>query len=179
LAAFGTRPAATSSLKLAPGRKAGTDVFFTLTASPVRGLRAVLAARTRFSKTPNPVIDTFSPLVTAFWISERTASRAAVAVFRSPSRPESASMSSALFTRFPSQAVLVRQAPRASLDSHRCPSNSHSARTVVPPHAVHKYPCGKDYYVVSAGGRRGKCWVATGSDRAVITEPKWTLQAVA
>lgn len=64
--AFGTFPAATSSLKPAPGRKAGTDVFFTLTGSPVRGLRAVRAARSRFSNTPKPVMVTFSPLVTAF-----------------------------------------------------------------------------------------------------------------
>src|SRR5262249_25339437 len=64
--ALGSLPAATSSLKLAPGRNAGTEVFFTFTDSPVRGLRAVRAARTRFSKTPNPVMDTLSPLVTAF-----------------------------------------------------------------------------------------------------------------
>ena len=43
-ATFGTLPAATISLKLAPARNAGTEVFFTLTASPVRGLRAVRAA---------------------------------------------------------------------------------------------------------------------------------------
>ena len=42
-AAFGTLPLATISLKPAPGRNAGTDVFFTFTASPVRGLRAVRA----------------------------------------------------------------------------------------------------------------------------------------
>src|SRR5262245_32274337 len=56
LATFGTLPAATMSLKLAPARNAGTEVFFTFTDSPVRGLRAVRAARTRFSKTPKPVI---------------------------------------------------------------------------------------------------------------------------
>ena len=39
-----TVPAMTS-LKYLPGRNAGTVVFFTLTASPVRGLRAVRAAR--------------------------------------------------------------------------------------------------------------------------------------
>ena len=61
LVAFGTRPAATMSRKLAPARNAGTDVFFTFTGSPVRGLRAVLAARQRFSNTPKPVIDTLSP----------------------------------------------------------------------------------------------------------------------
>src|SRR4051794_37398251 len=98
LATFGTLPAATMSLKLAPARNAGTEVFLTLTASPVRGLRSVRAARTRFSKTPKPVMATLSPLVTADWISASTASSAAVADFLSPSRPASASMSSALFT---------------------------------------------------------------------------------
>src|SRR5690606_23858335 len=79
---------------------------FTFTASPVRGLRAVRAARSRFSKTPKPAMDTFSPLVTAFWISLRTASSAAAADFRSPRRPDIASISSALFTYF----LLLRSA---------------------------------------------------------------------
>ncbi len=55
-----TVPAMTS-LKYFPGRKAGTVVFFTLTASPVRGFRAVRAARRRFSKTPKPEMETFRP----------------------------------------------------------------------------------------------------------------------
>src|SRR3712207_8196647 len=42
------------SLNPAPARNVGTDVFLTFTASPVRGLRAVRAPRTRFSNTPNP-----------------------------------------------------------------------------------------------------------------------------
>jgi hypothetical protein len=63
--AFDTRPLATISLNPVPGRKAGTDVFFTFTDSPVRGLRAVRAPRTRFSNTPKPVMATRSPLVTA------------------------------------------------------------------------------------------------------------------
>src|SRR5690606_534674 len=96
--ALGSLPAATSSLKVVPGRNAGTAVFFTFTVSPVRGLRAVRAARTRFSNTPNPVMETLSPLVTAFWTSARNASRAAVAAFLSPRRPESASISCVLFT---------------------------------------------------------------------------------
>ncbi len=57
-----TVPAMTS-LKYLPGRNAGTVVFLTLTASPVRGLRAVRAARARFSKTPNPEIDTLLALL--------------------------------------------------------------------------------------------------------------------
>src|SRR5204863_6550055 len=50
-AALATLPLATCSLKLWPGRNAGTEVFFTFTDSPVRGFLAVRAARTRFSKT--------------------------------------------------------------------------------------------------------------------------------
>src|SRR5690606_24242892 len=48
----------TSSLKPVPGRNAGITVFLTFTASPVRGLRAMRAARWRFSKTPNPAKET-------------------------------------------------------------------------------------------------------------------------
>src|SRR5262249_9676165 len=66
LVAFVERPAATRSRKPLPGRKAGTAVFGTRTDSPVRGLRAIRGPRSRFSKTPKPVIETLSPLVTAF-----------------------------------------------------------------------------------------------------------------
>src|SRR5262249_46692801 len=55
----------TTSLKPCPARNAGTDVFFTRTFSPVAGLRAIRAARSRFSNTPNPVTATFSPFDTA------------------------------------------------------------------------------------------------------------------
>src|SRR4051794_18423794 len=55
----------TTPLNCEPGRNFGTDVFFTLTASPVRGLRPVRAARSTFSNTPNPVMATFSPWATA------------------------------------------------------------------------------------------------------------------
>src|SRR5262249_52449298 len=65
-ATFATLPGATRSLEPGAGRDAGAEVFFTLTASPVRGLRAMRAARSRFSKTPKPVMETLSPLVTAF-----------------------------------------------------------------------------------------------------------------
>jgi len=58
---------ATTSLKYLPGRNAGTFVFFTFTASPVRGLRAERAARDRFSNTPKPEIDTFRPFCTSRW----------------------------------------------------------------------------------------------------------------
>src|SRR6478672_12400813 len=52
----------TTALNCAPGRNAGTDVGFTFTVSPVRGLRATRAARRRCSKTPKPVMVTLSPL---------------------------------------------------------------------------------------------------------------------
>jgi putative acetyltransferase len=44
-----------------PGRNAGTRDAGTLTEAPVAGLRAVRAARSRRSKTPKPVMATFSP----------------------------------------------------------------------------------------------------------------------
>ncbi len=88
----------TTALNCAPGRKAGTEVGFTFTVSPVRGLRATRAARRRCSKTPNPVMVTLSPLCTARTIVSTTFSTAAVACRRSePNLSVSTSMSSALF----------------------------------------------------------------------------------
>jgi hypothetical protein len=49
------------ALNSEPARKAGTLVFFTFTEAPVAGLRAVRAALSRRSNTPNPVSATFSP----------------------------------------------------------------------------------------------------------------------
>ncbi|SDP48515.1 hypothetical protein SAMN04487905_104319 [Actinopolyspora xinjiangensis] len=66
----------TTSLNWVPARKAGTLVLRTFTASPVRGLRAVRAARARFSKTPKPVIFTFSPLLTLRTMRSTTLSTA-------------------------------------------------------------------------------------------------------
>ena len=86
----------TTSLKWVPARKAGTLVFLTRTASPVRGLRAVRAARARFSNTPKPVIVTFSPLLTVRTMMSTRLSTASDAVFLSPRRSPSASISSAL-----------------------------------------------------------------------------------
>jgi len=114
------------SLKAVPGRKAGTDVFFTFTVSPVLGLRAVRALRTRFSKEPKPVMATLSPLVTAFCTSLMTASSAAVADFRSPSRAASASMSSALFTVFlPNVRTDGCSRPTLSCTTRRRPHGLH------------------------------------------------------
>ena len=53
------------SLKYLPGRNAGTVVRLTFTASPVRGFLAVRAALARFSKTPNPEMETLSPPCTS------------------------------------------------------------------------------------------------------------------
>lgn len=88
----------TSSLKPVPGRKAGTTVFLTFTASPVRGLRAMRAARWRFSKTPKPAKETFSPFTTARCISSIATSTTSFAAARSPVRAAIRSTNSALFT---------------------------------------------------------------------------------
>jgi hypothetical protein len=55
----------TYAFSSAPARNFGTAVFFARVRSPVRGLRTILAGRTAFSKAPNPVIATFSPLTTS------------------------------------------------------------------------------------------------------------------
>jgi hypothetical protein len=55
----------TNAFSSAPARNFGTAVFFARVRSPVRGLRTIRAGRTAFSKAPNPVIATFSPLTTS------------------------------------------------------------------------------------------------------------------
>src|SRR5258707_10974903 len=87
----------TMALKSAPARNLGTDDLATLMDAPVAGFRAVRAGRSDFSKTPNPVIATLSPLATACWIVSRIAFTASLAVFLSPNRPETASIRSRLF----------------------------------------------------------------------------------
>src|SRR5215470_3780325 len=87
----------TRALKSAPGRNLGTEDFGTSMVAPVAGLRAVRAGRSLFSKTPNPVMATLSPLATADWMVSSTAFTASVADFLSPSRPEIASIRSRLF----------------------------------------------------------------------------------
>src|ERR1700689_5536462 len=87
----------TRALKSAPARHLGTEDFGTWMVAPVAGLRAVRAGRSLFSKTPNPVIATLSPLATADWMASSTAFTASVADFLSPRRPESASIRSRLF----------------------------------------------------------------------------------
>ncbi|OLT05071.1 hypothetical protein BJF90_20510 [Pseudonocardia sp. CNS-004] len=80
-----------------PGRKAGTVVAGTATVAPVRGLRAVRAARARPSNTPKPVIVTVWPERTVSTIVSSSPSTAAAAVRRSPRRSASASTSCVLF----------------------------------------------------------------------------------
>ena len=92
----------TYAFSSAPARKRGAEVFFTLTTAPVRGLRAVRAARSTFSKAPKPVRTTFSPRATARVMVSMMASTASWAALRLPSGSESRSMSSVLFTGFPS-----------------------------------------------------------------------------
>lgn len=98
----------TTSLNMVPARKAGTLVFLTFTVSPVRGLRAVRAARARFSNTPKPVMLTFSPLWTVRTMTSVSSSTAWEAVFLSPRRSLRASISSALFTVSPSRDLFPR-----------------------------------------------------------------------
>ena len=55
----------TTSLSCAPGLKFGTAFFLAFIRWPVEGLRTQRASRTFFSKEPNPVMATFSPLATS------------------------------------------------------------------------------------------------------------------
>jgi D-alanine-D-alanine ligase len=87
----------TSALKSAPARNLGTEELGTWMVAPVAGLRPVRAGRSLFSKTPNPVMATLSPLATADWMVSSTAFTASVADFLSPSRSEIASIRSRLF----------------------------------------------------------------------------------
>ncbi len=75
----------TTALRSAPALNFGMAVFLALMRSPVRGLRTQRASRTRFSKEPNPVIATFSPLATSRVIVSITASNACAACLRFPS----------------------------------------------------------------------------------------------
>ena len=66
LAAFGTFLAPeTYALRSVPARKRGIAVALARLRSPVRGLRTIRAERCTFSKTPKPVMVTFSPV--AVW----------------------------------------------------------------------------------------------------------------
>jgi hypothetical protein len=98
----------TMALKSAPARNLGTEVLGTLTAAPVAGLRAVRAARSCFSNTPNPVMDTLSPRATVSWIVSSTAFTASVAARLSPIRSETASIRSRLFIVHPCGSPEVR-----------------------------------------------------------------------
>ena len=66
LAAFGTFLAPdTYAFRSVPARNRGMAVALARLRSPVRGLRTIRAERCTFSKTPNPVMVTFSPV--AVW----------------------------------------------------------------------------------------------------------------
>ncbi len=75
----------TTAFRSAPALNFGTAVFLALMRSPVRGLRTHRASRTLFSKDPNPVIATFSPLATSRVMVSSTDSRAWAAALRLPS----------------------------------------------------------------------------------------------
>lgn len=75
----------TTFLSSWPGLNFGTAFFLVRIRSPVAGLRAQPAARTRFSKEPKPVIATFSPLATSRVMVSSTDSKACWALLRLPS----------------------------------------------------------------------------------------------
>ena len=75
----------TMFLRSWPGENFGTDFFFDFIRSPVCGLRTQRALRTVFSKEPNPVIATFSPLATSRVMVSSTESSACAACLRFPS----------------------------------------------------------------------------------------------
>jgi len=86
-------------LRSAPGVNFGTAFFLVFTGSPVRGLRTVRAARTRFSNEPKPVMATFSPRATSRVMVSSTDSSACAAALRLPSnRAARVSISWDLFT---------------------------------------------------------------------------------
>jgi hypothetical protein len=75
----------TTFLRSWPGENFGTAFFFDFIRSPVCGLRTQRALRTAFSKEPNPVMATFSPLATSRVIVSSTESSACAACLRFPS----------------------------------------------------------------------------------------------
>src|SRR5208282_2463795 len=111
----------TRALKSAPARNFGTEDFGTSMVAPVAGFRAVRAGRSLFSKTPNPVMATLSPLATADWIASSTAFTASVADFLSPNRPEIASIRSRLFMFTPELPPQVAWAPILGSRPLTCP----------------------------------------------------------
>src|ERR1039457_2866385 len=101
--------------------------------APVAGLRAVRAGRSLFSKTPNPVMATLSPLATADWIASSTAFTASVADFLSPSRPEIASIKSRLFMFTPALPPQVAWAPIVGITTSDLPESRRSSAVAQQP----------------------------------------------
>jgi hypothetical protein len=75
----------TYAFRSVPARNRGTAVALARFRSPVRGLRTIRAERWTFSKTPKPVIDTFSPAAALKVIVCTTALRALAASVLLPS----------------------------------------------------------------------------------------------
>jgi hypothetical protein len=75
----------TTFLRSWPGENLGTAFFLDFIRSPVWGLRTQRALRTAFSKDPNPVMATFSPLATSRVMVSSTESSACAACLRFPS----------------------------------------------------------------------------------------------
>ena len=107
------RAPATMALNSAPGRNLGNLVALIFTASPVRGLRPVRAARDWRSKTPNPLIATFSPREMARFTSCRMVSTTSDTSFLLVSScAETASIRSALFTAVLSDVGVAEVGPQ-------------------------------------------------------------------
>jgi acyl-CoA synthetase (AMP-forming)/AMP-acid ligase II len=87
LAAFGTFLAPeTYALRSVPARNRGIAVALARLRSPVLGLRTIRAERCTFSKTPKPVMVTFSPVAVWYVIVWVTALRARAASALLPSK---------------------------------------------------------------------------------------------
>lgn len=76
---------ATICFSSAPALNFGTAVFLARLRSPVRGLRTMRAGRATFSKAPNPVMATFSPLTSSRWMTSMTEASAWLASLLLPS----------------------------------------------------------------------------------------------
>ena len=118
----------TTALNSVPGRNLGSLVALIFTVSPVRGLRPRRALRAWLSNTPKPLTATFSPRTTAFLVSSMNASTMSVTSrLLWPSRPATASISSALFTSTPPEGV--RPAPICRRCHPTCAGTPHVRAT--------------------------------------------------
>ena len=146
----------TMSLNPCPGRNFGTEVFASRTGAPVAGLRAVRAFRSTFSKTPKPVMPTFSPFATARVMASTTASTAALAVLRSPSFSVTTSIKSDLFTTGPFTGLPRRSASDAHAKPRKRSPQRPEARNLLVSRRIQGgfCPCRPGWVSAADGQRR-------------------------